>query len=111
MTRSVAPPFTEQFRTTVHGTVFLDRTAVVHRLRVGDDLILVPDPSGVDDPNVWVHARGGDVIGHLPPDIGLRLAPWMLRGGRCSARVERIHSDDVASWRRLLIVVHCRPRS
>jgi hypothetical protein len=45
--------------------VFGQRAEVVHRLKEGDQLILVPDPPGIDQPNVWVHARGGDVVGHL----------------------------------------------
>lgn len=104
---TLRPPHSEHFRTPVHGTVFAHRTEVVHRLAVGDPLILVPDPPGVDDPNVWVHAPGGDVIGHLPPDIGAWLAPWMLEGGRCRAVVTKVGSDDVESWRRLIIVVDC----
>ena len=96
---------TDAFRTPVYGTVFAGRTDVVHRLKPGDSLILVPDPPGVDDPNVWVHARGGDVIGHLRPDIGESIATWMLRGGRCAAEVAEVGSDDVASWRRLVISV------
>ena len=102
------PPSAEQFRTTVLGTVFARRMDVVHRLHPGDRLILVPDAPGIDDPNVWVHAKGGDVIGHLAPDIGEWLAPWMLEGGRCGASVEKVESDDVASWRRVVIVVRCR---
>jgi hypothetical protein len=101
-------PFQNPFRTTVHGTVFGDRTEVVHRLHEGDRLILVPDPPGTEEPGVWVHAPGGDVVGHLPPTIAARLAPWMLRGGRAGAHVTRIHGDDVASWERLVIEVNCR---
>ena len=101
------PPFGERFRTTVHGTVFGQRGQVVRRLKAGDDLILVPDPPGVEEPTVWVHARGGDVVGHLPPEIGAALAPWMLDGGRCRAAVEKVGTDDVASWRRLVISVDC----
>ena len=41
--------------TAVLGTVFGSRTEVVHRLRKGDALILVPDPPGTDVPAVWVH--------------------------------------------------------
>lgn len=104
---SMPPPYGESFRTTVHGTIFGARTEVVHRLREGDALILVPDPPGVDEPNVWVHAAGGDVVGHLPPEIGAGLASYMLAGGRCRAAVERVGTDDVASWKRLLISVRC----
>jgi hypothetical protein len=101
------PSNAEQFRTTVYGTVFGERTSVLHRLRPGDQLILVPDPPGVDEPNVWVHASGGDVVGHLSPTIGEWLVPWMNDGGRCRAHVEKVGSDDVASWRRLVIRVQC----
>ena len=48
------------------GTVFAERSAVVRRLTPGDRLILVPDPPDTDEPAVWVHATGGDVVGHLP---------------------------------------------
>lgn len=92
-------------RTPVYGTVFGRRTEVVHRLKPGDELILVPDPPGTDAPNVWVHARGGDVVGHLRPDLGEPIAFWMLDGGRCGARVAWVGSDDVASWRRLVITL------
>ncbi|MGH7664090.1 MAG: hypothetical protein ACRENI_07335 [Gemmatimonadaceae bacterium] len=101
------PPGGERFRATVFGTVFARRASVVHRLHPGDRLILVPDPPGVDEPNVWVHAPGGDVVGHLSPQIGAWLVPWMLDGGRCGAHVEKVGSPDVASWRRLVITVHC----
>ena len=80
-----APPYPEPFRTAVLGTVFGDRTSVVHRLQAGDRLILVPDPPGADIPAVWVHAPGGDVIGHLSLQIAVWLAPWMLAGGRAGA--------------------------
>lgn len=102
------PPSAEKFRTTVLGTVFGQRMDAVHRLHAGDRLILVPDAPGIHDPNVWVHAPGGDVVGHLSPDIGAWLALWMLEGGRCGARVVRVESDDVESWRRVIIVVTCR---
>ncbi|GAC1644792.1 MAG: hypothetical protein NVS4B6_17990 [Mycobacterium sp.] len=102
-----SPPFADAFPAVVYGTVFGQRMAVVHRLRPGDRLILVPDPPGVESPNVWVHAPGGDVVGHFRPDIGGRLAHWMFSGGRCRAEVRSVGSDDVASWRRLTITVHC----
>jgi hypothetical protein len=94
-----------RFRATVHGTVFGNRADVVHRLHAGDRLILVPDPAGTDAPGVWVHASGGDVVGHLPYEIGAWLRPWMLAGGRCGAVVEKVGSDDVASWKRLVVTV------
>jgi hypothetical protein len=101
-------PHAENFRTAVRGTVFGQRPAVAHRLRPGDSLILVPDPPGVDEPAVWVHARGGDVVGHLAPDINAWLAPWLLAGGRCSAIVSKVNSADTESWRRIIIDVRCR---
>lgn len=103
-----APPYREPFRTAVLGTVFGDRTAVVHRLHPGDRLILVPDPPAAEIPAVWVHAPGGDVIGHLSLQIAVWLAPWMLAGGRAGAVVEKVHSDDVESWQRLIIRVELR---
>lgn len=100
-------PGTREFHTPVYGTVFGKRTAVVHRLREGDKLILVPDPPGIDQPSVWVHARGGDVVGHLSPDVNSWLVPRMLAGERYGAVVSRIAGDDVASWKRLVITVRC----
>lgn len=102
-----APPY-PHFDTPVLGTVFAARTEVVHRLRAGDRLILVPDPPAAQIPAVWVHAAGGDVVGHLSLQIAAWLAPWMLEGGCCGATVRRVSGDDVASWRRLLIEVTCR---
>ena len=50
-------------------------------------------------------APGGDVVGHLRPDIGAELASWMLEGGRCHASVTRIGTGDVASWRRAPVLL------
>jgi hypothetical protein len=103
------PPFSTPLQTAVHGTVFAGRAAVVQRLRPGDRLILVPDPPGDEPPAVWVHAEGGDVVGHLSLHVAALLAPWMLDGGRCGAYVERVGGEDVASWERLVVRVECRP--
>lgn len=101
-------PRTREFETPVYGTVFGRRIDALHRLHPGDALILVPDPPGTDEPNVWVHARGGDVVGHLSPDINAWLVPWMLEGARCGAVVTHVGGDDVASYKRLIITVRCR---
>lgn len=98
-------PGTESFQAPVYGTVFARRTEVVHRLQSGDRLILVPDPPGAEPPTVWVHARGGDVVGHLSPDLSAWLAPWMLSGWCYAAQVSVLRGDDVASWQRLVITV------
>ena len=98
-------PGTESFQAPVYGTVFGRRTEVVHRLQSGDRLILVPDPPGAEPQTVWVHARGGDVVGHLSPDVSAWLAPWMLSGLCYGAEVEILRGDDVASWKRLVITV------
>jgi hypothetical protein len=103
-------PESSEFRTAVYGTVFANRSAVVRRLRAGDPLILVPDPPGIDEPSVWVHAAGGDVIGHLSPDLNTWLVPWMLAGHHCRAVVAQVRGDDVASWKRLVIEVRCSRR-
>lgn len=104
-------PESSEFRTAVYGTVFAKRSAVVQRLRIGDPLILVPDPPGIDEPSVWVHAAGGDVVGHLSPDLNAWLVPWMLAGHRCSAVVAQVGGADVASWKRLIIAVRCEKRA
>ena len=78
---------------------------VLHRLRPGDRLILVPDPPGTEPLWVWVHARGGDLIGHLSPDVSDWLAPEMLAGECYSAEVTAVRGNDVASWKRLTITV------
>lgn len=98
------------FRTTVHGTVFARRSQAVGAAAAGDELLLIPDPPDADEPAVWVHRRGGDPLGHLPPEINAWLAPWMLRGGAASATVLRVGGTDVPSWKRLLIEVECHPR-
>lgn len=98
------------FRTTVHGTVFGERASHLVDASAGDELVLIPDPPDADEPAVWVHLRGGDPVGHLPPEINAWLAPWMLRGGAASATVLRIGGSEVPSWKRLLIEVSCRAR-
>jgi len=101
-------PRSREFETTVYGTIFAQRSEALHRLKLGEQLILVPDPPGTDEPSVWVHAPGGDVVGHLSPDINSWLVPWMLEGCRCSASVSQLAGDDVASYKRLMITVRCR---
>jgi hypothetical protein len=98
-------PGSELFQAPVYGTVFARRSEVVHRLQEGDRLILVPDPPGTYPPTVWVHAKGGDVVGHLSPDVNEWLAPWMLSGFCYAAEVAAVRGDNVASWKRLLITV------
>ena len=95
------------FRTTVHGTVFGGRASIVDKVAPGDELILIPDPPMEDDPEVWVHSQAGDPLGHLPPEINRWLAPWLLRGGSSKATAVRVHGNDVPSWKRLIIEVHC----
>lgn len=105
------PPLPEgcprRFRATVHGTVFAGRDRHLETLRPGDELYLLPDPPGQDNPNVWVHVPSGDPVGHLPPEIAEWLAPWLLRGGSATARALRVSGADVPSWRRLLLEVRC----
>ena len=108
---SYVPPLPPQsaprFFATVHGTVFGNRAAQLARVHAGDELLLIPGPPVDDEPGVWVHLPGGDLIGHLPPEIEAWLSPWMLRGGRATARAVRVSGSDVPSWRRLLIEVSC----
>ena len=98
-------PDTPYFETPVYGTVFAERAAVLRRLKAGDQLILVPDPPGVEQPSVWVHAPGGDVVGHLSPDVNAWMAPRMLGGARYGALVRRVGEAGTASWKRLIIAV------
>ncbi len=98
-------PDTPRFETPVYGTVFAARAAVVRRLKEGDQLILVPDPPGVDEPSVWVHAQGGDVVGHLSPDVNRWMVPRMMGGARYGARVCSVGEPETASWKRLVIAV------
>lgn len=108
----LSPPFPDGhpplFRSTVHGTVFAGRDRHVEALHAGDEVRLVADPPVQDDPEVWVHLKSGEPIGHLPPDIGRWLWPWMAHGGVAQARLLRVRGSDVPSWRRLLVEVTCR---
>jgi hypothetical protein len=96
-----------RFRATVHGTVFANRDRHLEGMVPGDRLTLIPDPPGQEDPDVWVHLRSGEPVGHLPPEIGEWLAPWLLRGGSAEARVLRASGPHVPSWRRLLLEIRC----
>jgi hypothetical protein len=93
------------FRTTVHGTVFCDRARALEQIRAGDELLLIPGPPLDDDPGVWVHLPGGELIGHLPPEIEQWLTPWILKGGRATARALRVRGSETPSFRRLLVEV------
>lgn len=101
------PGWASSFRATVHGTVFGQRTTHLARVHAGDELLLIPGPPLDDTPGVWVHLPGGDLIGHLPPEIEAWLVPWLERGGHATARAVRVYGTDVPSWRRLLIEVSC----
>lgn len=98
-------PDSERFETSVYGTIFAARSAALERLNVGDAVLLVPDPEGVDNPSVWVHAPGGDVVGHLAPNVNRWMVPRMLTGTRYAAQVISIGGPDTESWKRLLISV------
>lgn len=106
-----APPFPlgcpRQFRSTVHGTVFAGRDRHLEGMHAGDRVVLIPDPPGQTDPEVWVHLESGDPVGHLPREISSWLWPWLRRGGTASAVALRVHGADTPSWRRLLVEVHC----
>jgi hypothetical protein len=109
--REVMPPFPQgqprRFRSTVHGTVFAGRDRHLERMRAGDRVVLIPDPPGQDEPEVWVHTESGDPVGHLPPEISSWLAPWMRRGGSAVAHALKVEGSDAPSWRRLLLEVSC----
>jgi hypothetical protein len=98
-------PDSNRFETPVYGTVFASRSAALARLSVGDRLLLVPDPEGVDNASVWVHAAGGDVVGHLAPDINRWMVGRMLRGARYTAHVVSLGAPGTESWKRLIISV------
>jgi len=96
-----------KFRTTVHGTVFGERAGHLAEIKAGQPLLLIPDPPDAEEPAVWVHLPSGDPVGHLPPEIGAWLAPWLLQGGRASAVAVRVRGAGEPSWKRLLIEVRC----
>jgi hypothetical protein len=98
-------PDANRFEAPVYGTVFASRSAALARLRVGDHVLLVPDPEGVDNPSVWVHAAGGDVVGHLAPDVNRWMVERMLRAVRYTAHVVSIGAPGTESWKRLIISI------
>jgi hypothetical protein len=98
-------PDAPQFDVAVYGTIFGERRITVQRLKPGDRLILVPDPPGVEEPSVWVHAPGGDVVGHLSPDVNRWLVKRMLDGARYSGTVKLVGAETTESWKRLVITV------
>ena len=104
-TMSSILPGARHFDAPVYGTIFAGRAEVVRRLAAGDPLILVPDPPGVVNPSVWVHAPGGDVVGHLAPDINRWMVGEMLAGARYAATVQAVAGTGTESWRKLVISV------
>lgn len=101
------PPAARAFRATVQGVAFGGRAALLAAVREGDRLLLVPDPPIQPAPQVWVHLETGEPLGHLPDEISGWLAPWILRGGRTTARAVQVGSWNVPSWRRLVVEVEC----
>lgn len=98
-----------RFRATVHGTVFGSREHTLERIKAGDRLRLHPDPLEAEEPDVWVHLGTGDLVGHLPREIGMWLAPWLRGGGVADATALRVEGQESPSWRRLLLEVRCHP--
>lgn len=98
-------PDCDQFETPVYGTVFAARAVALARLEVGDQLVLVPDPDGVENPSVWVHAPGGDVVGHLAPDVNRWMVGRMWRGTRYAAQVVSVGGPNTESWKRLVVSI------
>lgn len=96
-----------QFRSTVLGTVFAGRDRHLAVMHPGDRVVLIPDPPGQTDPEVWVHLESGDPVGHLPREISSWLWPWLHGGGAASAVTLAVHGEDTPSWKRLLVEVHC----
>lgn len=107
MIPSLPPGQSREFRATVHGTIFGERSARVDTIRAEDQLLLIPDPPMEDEPKVWVHLLTGDPVGYLPPEIGAWLAPWLYHGGRAAVRVAKIRGTEVPSWKRLVVEVRC----
>lgn len=103
----LSPPAAPVFRSTVHGLAFADRTRHLERIDPDDELVLIPGPPIPATDEVWVHLSEGDPVGHLPPEIGAWLAPWIRGGGRARARVLRVGDETVPSWKRLLVEVVC----
>ena len=73
----------------------------------GDRVVLISDPPGQPQPEVWVHLESGDPLGHLPPEISSWLGPWLRGGGKAEAKAVKVHGSEVPSWRRLLLEVSC----
>ena len=98
-------PDSDRFEAPVYGTVFAARADALARLSVGDRLVLVPDPEGVVNPSVWIHAPGGDVVGHLAPDVNRWMVGRMLHGARYTAHVLSVGAPGTESWKRLIISI------
>lgn len=107
-TRPIPATGAPVFRATVHGLAFEGRARHLDGVTPREELLLIPDPPGSRCDDVWVHLAAGDPLGHLPPEIGSWLAPWMRRGGAARARVLKVGDDTVPSWKRLLVEVVCQ---
>ena len=98
-------PCPHRFRATLHGTAFAGRDRHLEALQEGDSMLVVPDPPGGDEPEVWIHLPSGDPVGHLPPEISAWLWAHLQAGGEAQAWALRVHGADTPSWRRLVVQV------
>ena len=109
---TTAPPFPSDcprlFRSTVHGVAFGHRAETLDEVVAGDRLDLHPALEEEDQESVWVHRSSGDLLGHLPEEIGDWLAPWLRAGGVATAKALKVHDGTTPSWRRLVVEVECR---
>lgn len=103
------PDRASSFRSTIHGTVFAGRERLLDELHEGDTMVVVPDPPGQEEPEVWLHLTSGEPVGHLPPEISHWLWPRLQEGERARATALRVHGEEAPSWRRLVVQVDLEP--
>ena len=92
-----ASPCPARFRATLHGIAFAGRERHLDTLEEGDPFLVVPDPPGGDEPEVWIHLPSGEIAAWLWPHL--------QAGGAAQARALRVHGAETPSWRRVVVQV------
>lgn len=99
------PGRAREFRCTVHGLCFENRYRLLDALHAGDRLVLEREPeNAIGEDAIRVQTEGTEIVGYLPREISLWLAPALDAGREARASVLKVRSG-CPYYERLVIEV------
>lgn len=77
-----------EVKTKIVGVTFEGRQKAVARVRQGQTLLLVREPTNPRDKNaILITTTGNETLGHLSANLAEQVAPWLDQGHRWRVRV------------------------